>query len=227
MAYIRDTNWKDYLDQWQAVKDKCNQIIGSLGIPKEREKKDVRTLAFIQFRQFCNTLAFAPIILHLQYKNCRGNDIKKTFRLPDEKALNSFLTDLNDNCKASFVTMAQFALENCVSRVIEAVGQKVDMRFSKNVIVLSEATNLANKNIKREILMVPAWIRNSLHRGGIPSFDSDPVNIDGKQYLFIKGQRVSCTTWSHIFHAYSHCLDIYQEMLSSPLVKAVNHIPAE
>ena len=226
MAFIRAQNWKERLDQLQALKDKCNQIIGSLGIPQEREKEDVRTLAIIQVRQFCNTLALAPIILHVQYEKSKGNDIQKVFCLPNDEALKSFLGDLKKNCKASFVTMAQFALENSIERVLDSIpNQKGCRNFSSSSKQLLQVAGI--NDTKHDILMVPARIRNSLHGAGIYNGPSKCVDICGEQYVFTKGQRVSCVTWSHVFHAFCNCLDIYREMLSSPEVKEVDHIPAE
>ena len=49
--------------------------------------------------------------------------------------------------------------------------------------------------------------------------------IDGEPYRFEKGKRVTCGSWSHIFHVFRNGLEIYEELLLAPAVKSVARIP--
>lgn len=225
MAFHPAKTWEERGLQVQTLKDKCNDLLQKLHLPKD----DARTLGIVHVRQFCNTLAAVPIKLS-QNAEIRENVpiIMKILGLNNPNDLNTCLGDLNDNAKASFVTVVQFALENCVKRVLYAIpGEKARGGFSKSCRRLIEVTKLADPSIKYEILMVPARIRNSLHAGGVPSRGSNPVDIDGERYVFENGKRVACASWSHLIHAFYHGLYIYEEMLCSPKVKMIPRIPAE
>ncbi len=222
MAFHRATNWKDRMLQMQAVKDKCNEILGNLNLPEE----DVRALAIVQVRQCCNTLAAVPI------KLCQSAEVNSNVPAmmtllgvsrPDD--LKSCLDDLNRNARISFVTVVQFALENCIERVLDAIAtQKALGSFSKSSRRLIDLTELEDPSSKHDILMVPAWIRNTLHAGGVHSRRSKTVLIDGEPYEFQQGKRVECASWSHLFHAFHNALGVYQEILCSPSVVSIGRI---
>jgi len=225
MFYLAKT-WKDRLEQMQALKDKCNSIVDKLALPRD----DIRTVGLIHVRQFCNTLAAIPMKLQQNAEISKLRPaVMSILGISNVNDLKLCLCDFNKNSKTSFVTMAQFALENCVARVLKAIDKKPANSFTVNIDQLTKATELADIDKKRNILKVPARIRNSLHAGGIHGGDRGPaeVDIDGVQYRFVKGHRVVGASWSHIFHVYSHCLDIYEEMFCSLRVRAKELIPAE
>ena len=85
-------------------------------------------------------------------------------------------------------------------------------------------TKVADHQTKHDILMVPAWIRNTLHSAGIHSRASKTVVIDGESYRFEKGKRLSCGSWSHLIYCLSNALDIYEEMLCSSVVTSIPKI---
>lgn len=225
MTFQRATSWEERGLQIQKVKDKCNYIIDCLNLPTD----DARSLGIIHVRQFCNTLGFAAIKIE------QKAEIKKylptligLFDIRNIKDLKSFLHDLNPNFKASFVTMVQFALENCIERVLDSLpGKRGLNNFSRTSRCLIETLNLNNPQQKHELIMVPAWIRNTLHAGGIHKKSDKTVIIDGESYIFEKNQRFKCASWSHTFHAFLHCLDVYEEILCSKQVKEIQRIEPE
>jgi len=226
MTFQKATSWEERGFQIQKVKDKCNYIIGCLNLPKD----DARSLGIIHVRQFCNTLGFAAI--KIQQKA----EIKKYLPILIDlldvrniKDLKAFLHDLNPNFKTSFVTMVQFALENCIERVLDSLPGKCGLnnfsRTSRCLII--DTLKLKNPIQKYELIMVPAWIRNTLHAGGIHKKPDKTVIINGEPYIFKKNQRFECASWSHIFHAFLHSLDVYEEILCSKQVKAIQRIEPE
>ncbi len=221
MFYLAKT-WEERGLQIQAIKDKCNHILEKLALPND----DARAEGIIHVRQFCNTLAAVPIKLQ-QNAEIRGNVpiIMQLLGLQCPEHLKSCLGDFNKNAKASFITSAQFALENCIERVLDALpGEKAQGKFSKSSLRLLQVTKVADHQTKHEILMVPAWIRNSLHSAGIHSRASKTIVIDGECYKFEKGKRLSCASWSHLMHCLSNALDIYEEMLCSSVVSSISKI---
>ena len=121
--------------------------------------------------------------------------------------------------------MIQFALENCIERVLDAIpGEKAQGTFSKSSLRILEVTKITDHQKKHDILMVPAWIRNTLHSVGIHSRGSKTIVIDGEAYKFEKGKRLSCASWSHLTYCLLNALDIYEEILTSSVVASISKI---
>ena len=225
MPFTLAKSWKKIGLQMQKVKDKCNLIIDHLDLSQD----DARTLGIIHVRQFCNTLAVTAIRIQQVAENKNNLPILgRLFGVQDFAALKSILSDLNPNFKTSFVTMVQFALENCIERVLESLpGEQGLNNFSRTSKRLIEFLQLEDPIRKHELVMVPAWIRNTLHAGGIHKKPDKRVVIDGEAYVFKKNKRFKCASWSHIFHAFLHSLYVYEEILCSEPVKAIKRIDPE
>ena len=148
--------------------------------------------------------------------------------IKDVKDLKSCLSDFNRNAKASFVTMAQFVLEHCVEQILNALpGEQALGTFNKSSERLVQVTGIPDAAYRHELILVPAWIRNALHAGGIHKRVNKTVMIDGEPCMFEKHKRISCASWSHLMHVFLHGLDVYEEMFCSPEVAAIRRIEAE
>ena len=215
-------NWEERCLQIQDVKDKCSHILEKLDLPDN----DARSEAIFLVRQFCSTLAAVPI--RLQRNAEKGSNlayITQLLGLHRLEDLKSCLSDLDENAKVSFITMTQFALENCIERVLDAVpGEKAQGAFDKSSLRLLEVVGIADHKTRHEILMVPAWIRSALLSAGVNDRSSRTVVIDEEAYTFEKGKKLFCASWSHLMHCLSSALDINEEMLCSSVVAAISRI---
>ncbi len=222
MAFHLATSWKERGLQLQGLKDKCNSIIGTLDLPDD----DARTQALVQVRQLCNTLA--AVSIKLQQNSEIGSNVPVIMALlgiQEVSGLKSVLGDLNKNAKLSFVTMCQFSLENCVYGILASLsGRSNSARFSEESRRLIRLAGLDRPADKHQLILVPAWIRNTLHSGGIHRRSSKTVVVDGEPYRFVKGERLECGTWSHLFHAVLHALDVYAEILASSPVASIRRV---
>ena len=222
MAFHLATSWNERGLQLQGLKDKCNSIIDTLGLPDD----DARILALVQVRQLCNTLALVPI--KLQQNAEIGSNVPVIMQLlgiQELSGLKSVLGDLNDNAKLSFVTMCQFSLENCVYSILASLsGRSNSARFSDESERLIRLAKLDRPADKHQLILVPAWMRNTFHSGVIHNKSSKTVVVDGEPYRFVKGERLECGSWSHLFHAFLHALDIYAEILASSPVAAIRRV---
>lgn len=224
MKFSEATSWKDRLIQLDQVKCKCNSIITSVRRPKD----DARIVGMVHVRQFCNTLAAVPMKLQQNAEKAKLQPaICSLLGLDDQSALSRCLGDLNKNSKASFVTMSQFALENCIYAILSSHPDgKPKQTFSDNAKQLLKIAAIGDIDWSYDVLMVPARIRNSLHDGGIHRKSSATVVIDGTPYTFEKGKRVDCASWSHLLHSLYHCLDIYKTCFLSPGIAVIKYTPA-
>lgn len=225
MVFHLASSWRDRGLQLQAVKDKCKSIIQQLDLPKI----DARAQALIQVRQLCNTLGAVPIKLQ-QNAEIASNlpVVMAILGLQNARDVEAVLGDLNKNAKVSFVTMVQFALENCVDRILHALtGQQESARFSTNSKKLIELAGLDRPGKKHELMLVLAWIRNTFHAGGVHRKSTKTILIGGEQYKFEKGETLMCGSWSHLFHATDRSLDVYAEILLSAPVARIERIEAE
>lgn len=211
-SFKRANTWRERRHQMLKVKNKCNEIIGKLegtGLSED----DPCIEGMIHVRQCCNTIAFVPIQL-LKQVECGGKNEIMTILELNASGLKSCLKDLKDNAKISFITIVQFALENCIGRIIEdKTGKKPPFKFKdkcENIITFAGISDI--KKVKLNRLMLLAYIRNTLHSGGVHKKKSVTITIQGKRYVLKKDRKVSCATWSHIFFALWHSLEVYSRI---------------
>lgn len=146
--------------------------------------------------------------------------------LENQSALQNVLTDLNANAKASFLTVVQFALENSARRVaVELAGQGAPMGFKDIGKMLVTETGLSDPRNKLDLLLVLAYLRNTLHSNGIHYWPDVTITVAGEPFKFQKGKRSDCASWSHILYALLYSLSVFEEMYLSPRVKSVTSIP--
>jgi len=222
MPFRQANTWSERGLQIQEIKDKCNSIIDNLNL----DEGDVRIQGMIHVRQLCNTLAAIPIKLQQNAENPNSIPaVLSLLGLSNSDDLSSVLQDFNANAKAGFITTVQFALENCIVCIIEAIP-RVDPQngFGQNARVIIELGEIPQAEQKLDLMMLPAWIRNTLHANGIHNRSNRTIEVDGESYIFERGQRISCGTWSHLFHAIFHSLAVVEEIFMSDKIRAIERI---
>ncbi|NIP23465.1 MAG: hypothetical protein GWN67_04980 [Phycisphaerae bacterium] len=214
MKFRYTKTWNEILFQFEEVKKKCNDIIDKLQ-EKGISKNDPRTEGMVHVRQFCNTLACIPLRIQ-QFAGCRSNKdfILKLFGIQSYCDLQKLLEDFNKNAKCGFITGVQFALENCIGQIIEdKTGQKPSPKFKDKCTKIIKIAGMSDRRkLKLNRLMLLAYIRNTLHSGGIHQWDSLRRKIRGVYYTLKKGKKVDCATWNHIFFLLWHSLDLYERI---------------
>jgi len=222
MTFKKAKNWKGRGLQAQETKNKCNAILRKLSLPDD----DVRTQCLIHVRQMCNTLGHIPLALQHQAEK-DSSLVANILLLDDPKDLGGLLTDFSKNSKAAYITCVQFALENCIKSILEILGS-VPPTFWGSAKKIIEVAGIPKSDEKLKQLMVPAYIRNSLHRNGVHTKQSVPaVVIDGESYSFRKDKRVDCASWSHLFHLVLNILDIYEEIFMATPIRKISYIKSK
>ena len=132
---------------------------------------------------------------------------------------------LNKFSRLGFGVLAQFQIENVLRNISRELGIKRNSTgFYRTASSLLKILNIPDDRM--DILNVPARIRNSLHANGIhhrshPS-EKETVIIEGIEYTFKDGERVSCAGWEHIAHAFSHSVGVLDEIFHTPEVMALS-----
>jgi hypothetical protein len=222
MVFVEAKSWKERGLQLQKLKEKCIDILKTLNKPED----DARAKGIIHVRQMCNTIGAIPIKLQ-QNAGIAGNVpiILRLLGLSDEKSLERVLTDYNQNSKASFITMVQFALENCVTQVIDSIGEKTTGRFSADAKQILSICKIYQPEKLNQILL-PTYIRNTLHSNSVHTKPNIVITVDGEEYIFEEGKKIKCGSWSHIFHAILNSLVVYEEIFQSDKINRIKKIPS-
>ena len=222
MPFKQANTWRERGLQIQEIKDKCNSIIENLNL----NESDVRIQGMIHVRGLGNTLAAIPIKLQQNAENPNNiSAILSLLGLASIDDLRTILEDFNANSKIGFITSVQFVLENCIVRIIEAIpGVDPKFSFSQNADIIIEQSEIPQAAHKLDLMLLPAWIRNTLHANGIHNRSNRTFVVDGESYIFEKGQRIACGKWSHLFHAIFHSLAIYEEIFTSDRIRAIERI---
>jgi len=67
-------------------------------------------------------------------------------------------------------------------------------------------------------------MRNTLHNIGIHSHSDKTICVASVDYVFKKGKRVECASWSHILYALEHSLSVYEEIYLSTEIASIDSI---
>jgi hypothetical protein len=131
---------------------------------------------------------------------------------------------IGKNAKLALIVLAQFQVENVLRNIHRELRLGPPLigfyRCAKMVIHgLALSPNLL------EILNVPARIRNSLHSNGIHHRQHPAevcaVNINGVNYEFCDGNKVTCASWEHIAHALESSVGVLQSIFHHPRTMAL------
>ncbi|WP_415283573.1 hypothetical protein [Candidatus Nitrososphaera sp. FF02] len=135
--------------------------------------------------------------------------------------------DINLHLRLCITSSIQFKVENMIVNILARVGQvDTQRRYSKNVQLLLNKTNLPEQKEKEATLMILQHIRNSLHSNGIHNNKDFEATVEDYTFTFRKGQQVDCAGWGQIILACASIFDVLKEIvLSAPIKKIGEPIP--
>lgn len=118
--------------------------------------------------------------------------------------------------------MYQFRIENMITNILAIFNkEKAKGGYYNKVEALLNILELKDKETKLKKLNVLAFVRNSLHSGGVTNRYELDVTIDGFRFYFQKGEKVKYAGWGHIALAMESSLIIINEILHSDKVKSI------
>ncbi|MEK7524528.1 MAG: hypothetical protein AAB588_05885 [Patescibacteria group bacterium] len=221
--YKKETSFCDHSECIKSLVDTCTSIIGK----HKYSDEDIRTITFANIRG----IAYSSLgITNLLHSWVIGNEQIKQV-IPQLLGMSEVTTrtvklmgdDIAKTAKLSLILLCQFQIENLICLMANAIGATSKKKgFYDKVSSLIKSLELDSKKI--EELNVPALIRNSLHSNGIHhSYDGKDfsITLQGVDYEFLNGKKVSCASMTHIAHSLENSLEILDEILDHEKLK--NH----
>lgn len=109
--------------------------------------------------------------------------------------------------KLAQITLCHFAIENLLRTLVRSMGISAHLsKYYRITKALIEALEL-DSSLTGE-LMVPAYIRNTLHNNGLHKWNSCDFEINGVHYEFKQNEHLECATWPHIAHVLENSANI-------------------
>lgn len=132
----------------------------------------------------------------------------------------SMLKPMAKYLKLSHIVHSQFQIEYLMHRLNQAIdGPNKDRGFKDIAGRLVKTFKLGGATFEQ--LMVPAYIRNSLHNAGINHNRDFNVEINGVTFACKKGEDFNCATRPHCAHAIENSIDVLSQVLQLPAVTAL------
>jgi len=125
--------------------------------------------------------------------------------------------------RITYTTQFMFQVEDFIKNLLKALNEPPKNRYY-------EFTKQFLKKIKKfrdqswRILVAPSQLRNSLHNNGF-AYDDFFIRLKGKDYRFIKGQRIDCGGWDTLFIFLNNLVDILVDGIKSEKLEAIKFIP--
>ncbi len=136
---------------------------------------------------------------------------------------------LSEASRLGLVVLYQFQIENLLKNLITSVGEDVPRGYYRIAKLIVETVTLNNSDMAFRILYTPAIIRNSFHSNGYHKDRNNTswsIDINGCNFTFVSGEKVSCAGWGHIIHALNGVASVIEEILqTNELSSIVGLIP--
>lgn len=191
-----------------------NEVADSLGLPDH----DARSLAL---RNASHLAGAATMILNVLDAGTRSReeDIRALLGLT-QGSPQVAADDLEKFARIGLVTLIQFQVENLLANVVRALGSDPYRGYSRLVDQVLELT-MAPMRRARNALLVPSWIRNTLHNNGIHEGPDARIQVHGHRFRFRRGRRFSQAGWGEVSHSLRSELRTIERLLFSPAVRRV------
>lgn len=137
-----------------------NEVADSLGLPD----RDARGVAL---RNASHLVGAATMILNVLDSGTRNREEDVRALLSLRRGSTQVATyDLEKFARIGLVTLVQFQIENLLANLVRAHGSNPYRGYSRLADQVLELTTTPVRRA-RNALLVPSWIRNTLHNNGI------------------------------------------------------------
>lgn len=197
MPFTEITSYRECANRLLTLVSDLQQLDQRLGYSYQ----DARTAALRNCDAHTSSMVMVQKLLASVQEGLLPADVLRQCMELDAEAFQLAINRLSDTLRHGYVAIYQFQIENMLRNILLGLGPPAPPSGFYNIAdaVLNRA-GVPDPNSKRDILNVPALIRNSLHSNGIHHGyrgSSTHINLDGAQYDFIDGQPVNCAPVGH------------------------------
>ncbi|MCI0339535.1 MAG: hypothetical protein L0216_00045 [Planctomycetales bacterium] len=218
LTYDADPDWPAFRDGLVAL----HRRLATAGTAYPVE--DARSIALANARQGVESAIITVSVLgQLQGRRMSAQQFAALIgatKIPPP-ALEAMCEGWEIHSRLSTLTWYQFQVENLLSNVLRALGQKVPWGFRKIAKAVVVATQAVDPSTQETRLLVPAFIRNSFHANGLHTEDDYVAIIDGVSFDFCKDSPVRCAGWQHVTVGIGGSLTAVEAILVTARVKAL------
>lgn len=169
--------------------EECNEVAGSLGYPDE----DARSVAL---RNASHMAGAAAMILNVLDTGAKSSEEAVRAMLGVSTGpVQIAADDLDKFARLGLVTLVQFQIENLLANIVRAHGGSPRRTYTALVDQTMNAFYANNVGRAKNTLVVPAWIRNTLHNNRIHEGPNARVQVHGHRFTFRAGHKFSQAGW--------------------------------
>lgn len=181
---------------------------------------DARCDFFIVF-SLLNLWVLIQLDDFLELLNSESIRIAKYMNLTPESR-KQFLLQYDTINRSSYCTKAMFDVEKFLSDVVDHLGLTPKRKYSVIVDELSRI-NMIDSN-EKQVLTVPAEIRNTLHNNGYAGRDFMGT-VRGVPFNFVRGTQVRFAGWNNLYIVFDELVDVLTKIIENPSVQRIPKIP--
>jgi hypothetical protein len=186
----------------------------------EYGQDDARCDFFIVF-SLLNLWALIQLDGFLELLNPESTRIAEYMKLTPCSRI-QFLLQYDTINRACYCTKVMFDVENFLSNVTDKLGLKPTKKYSAIIDELSR--NKVINNNEKQVLTVPAKIRNTLHNNGYAGRNFKGT-VRGVLFNFKEGELITNTGWHNLYIVFDELVNVLTTIIESPSVQRIPKIP--
>ncbi len=170
-----------------------------------------------------NILTLATLLEINDYEqDIRYNDsriptiLKQNNPTMNNSMLLAVIENIDIRNRIAYLTISLFQFENLFVSLSKELGFTGNETYFNSVNYLIDNMNLQNKTEKKDTLILPSILRNTLHSSGIYKNRNDKnLKVKNISFKFVNGQIHTYTSWRMIIFCFNNIIEIIEEILDN------------
>ena len=170
-----------------------------------------------------NILTLATLLEINDYEqDIRYNDsriptiLKQNNPTMNNSMLLAVIENIDVRNRIAYLTISLFQFENLFVSLSKELGFTGNETYFNSVNYLIDNMNLQNKTEKKDTLILPSILRNTLHSSGIYKNRNDKnLKVKNISFKFVNGQIHTYTSWRMIIFCFNNIIEIIEEILDN------------
>ena len=193
-------------------------------LDKNYPKKDERQLAFNSFLRL-TLWASAKIKILFPAFNHLPSELMNTIHTTKSQDVKNMLMSYEMFDRASILSTFMFQVEVLLKSILKEISVTDLPRGYRNAAnsIINTVSDISEPDYKRSLLIVPAYMRNSLHNSGIHKDVYLKTSISNYKFEFVKGQKINAR-WDYVITAVNGLIDVLIEIVNLPEIDNIKFL---